>query len=150
MRWGSHVLKWWSKTQPTLALSSGEAELAAIVKATSEGLGMISIMAEFDIKADLVIKSDAVAAIGIVKRQGLGRVRRLAVADRWVQQRAKHKEVHYQKLDGSKNTSDMLTKPVEKETLQGHMERLGFEFRQGRHVCTPAFTGKEGEVPAGA
>ena len=27
MRWGSHVLKWWSKTQPTIALSSGEAEL---------------------------------------------------------------------------------------------------------------------------
>ena len=66
IRWGSYVLKWWSKTQPTLAFSSGEAELAAIVKSTSEGLGMISIMAEFDIKADLVIKSDAVAAIGIV------------------------------------------------------------------------------------
>ena len=98
MRWGSYVLKWWSKTQPTLALSSGEAELAAIVKSTSEGLGMISIMAEFDIKADLVIKSDAVAAIGIVKRQGLGRVRHLAVADLWVQQRAKQKEVFYHKL----------------------------------------------------
>ena len=106
-------------------------------------------MADFDIKADLVIKSDAVAAIGIVKRQGLGRVRHLAVADLWVQQRAKHKEVFYQKLEGVKNTSDMLTKLVDRETLQGHMERLGFEFRQGRHVCTPAFTGKEDGVPAG-
>ena len=101
------------------------------------------------IKASLTVKSDAVATIGIVRRRGLGRIRNLAVADLWVQQRAKHKEGHYQKLDGSKNTSDMLTKPVEKDTLNGHMERLGFEFRQGRHVCTPAFTGKEGEVPAG-
>ena len=133
-----------------MALSSGEAELAAIVRSTSEGLGIFAIMEEFKIQARIIVKSDAVAAIGIVKRQGLGRVRHLAVADLWVQQRAKHKEVLYQKLDGSKNTSDMLTKPVEKETLQGHMERLGFEFRQGRHVCTPAFTGKEGEVPAGA
>ena len=83
------MLKWWSKTQPTLALSSGEAELAAIVKATSEGLGLMTVMAEFDIPVDLVVKSDAVAAIGIVKRQGLGRVRHLAVADLWVQQRSK-------------------------------------------------------------
>ena len=106
-------------------------------------------MAEFDIKADLVIKSDAVAAIGIVKRQGLGRVRHLAVADLWVQQRAKQKEVFYKKLEGTKNTSDMLTKPVDRETLQGHMERLGFEFRSGRHVCTPSFNGGEDGVPAG-
>ena len=68
IRWGSHVLKWWSKTQPTIALSSGEAELAAIVRATSEGLGMIAIMREFDIECDLTVKSDAIAAIGIVKR----------------------------------------------------------------------------------
>ena len=85
VRWGGHVLKWWSKTQPTLALSSGEAELAAIVRSTSEGLGMQAMMEEFGIKVDLVVKSDAIAAIGIVKRQGLGRVRHLAVADLWVQ-----------------------------------------------------------------
>ena len=75
------MLKWWSKTQPTLALSSGEAELAAIVRATSEGLGLVAVMAEFGITVDLIVKSDAVAAIGIVKRQGLGRIRHLAVAD---------------------------------------------------------------------
>ena len=93
-RWGSYTLKWWSKTQPTLALSSGEAELAAIVRSTSEGLGLVSIMAEYDIEVDRVVKSDTVAAIGIVKRQGLGRVRHLAVADLWVQQRSKSGEVN--------------------------------------------------------
>ena len=107
-------------------------------------------MAEFDIKVDLVIKSDAVAAIGIVKRQGLGRVRHLAVADLWVQQRAKNKEVHYKKLEGSKNSSDMLTKAVDRETLQGHMDRFGFEFRTGRHECTPKYTGGEDGTAPGA
>ena len=105
VRWGGHVLKWWSKTQPTLALSSGEAELAAIVRSTSEGLGMQAMMEEFGIKVDLVVKSDAIAAIGIVKRQGLGRVRHLAVADLWVQQKAKQGEVTHCKLDGKRNTS---------------------------------------------
>ena len=107
VRWGTHVLKWWSKTQPTIALSSGEAELAAIVRSTSEGLGMVAIMEEFQLKADLTVKSDAVAAIGIVRRQGLGRIRHLAVADLWIQQKSKKGEVNYLKLDGSKNTSDI-------------------------------------------
>ena len=137
------MLKWWSKTQPTLALSSGEAELVAIVKATSEGLGLMTIMAEFDIPVDLVVKSDAVAAIGIVKRQGHGRVRHLAVADLWVQQRSKRGEVHYHKLEGAKNTSDILTKHVEREVLDRHMEKMGLEFRSGRHKETPKYTGGE-------
>merc|ERR1711994_463575 len=143
IRWGSSVLKWWSKTQPTLALSSGEAELAAIVRSTSEGLGMKAMMEEFGIKVDLVVKSDAVAAIGIVKRQGLGRVRHLAVADLWVQQKAKRGEVTYCKLDGKRNTSDMLTKAVEKEVIDRHMQTLGLESRGGRNPLTPAFSGKE-------
>ena len=147
MRWGSHVLKWWSKTQPTIALSSGEAELAAIIRSTSEGLGMISIMKEFGIDCDLVVKSDAIAAIGIVKRQGLGRVRHLAVADLWVQQKAKGGEVHYMKLPGKINTSDMMTKPVEGEVIRRHMSALGLEFREGRHEATPGYTGKEDGTP---
>ena len=91
----------------------------------------------------MVIKSDAVAAIGMVKRQGLGRIRHLAVADLWIQQKSKEGAVHYMKLDGSKNTSDILTKPVEAEVLERHMRSLGFEFRGGRHALTPDFNGNE-------
>ena len=141
------MLKWWSKTQPSLALPSGEAELAAIVKSTSEGLGMLAVMKEFDIQANLVIRSDAVAAIGIVKRQGLGRVRHLAVADLWVQQRAKAKEVSYIKVEGAKNTSDMLTKAVDRETQDRRLQNLGMGFRDGKHKCTPTYTGRDDGVP---
>ena len=104
---------------------------------------MIAAMEEWGIEADLVIKSDAVAAIGMVKRQGLGRIRHLAVADLWIQQKSKEGAVHYMKLDGSKNTSDILTKPVEAEILERHMRSLGFEFRGGRHALTPDFNGNE-------
>ena len=147
MRWGDHVLKWWSKTQPTIALSSGEAELAAMVWSTSEGLGMLAVMEEFGITCKLVIKSDAIAAIGIVKRQGLGRIRHLAVADLWIQQRAKEGSVQFKKLPGTENTSDIMTKPVEAEVLDKHMKELPFEFRGGRHKETPAYTGVEDGTP---
>ena len=101
--------------------------MAAIVRATSEGLGMIAIMEEFQIECDLTVKSDAIAAIGIVKRQGLGRVRHLAVADLWVQQRAKAGEVNYCKLDGKKNTSDIMTKAVDGDLIKRHMQTLGLQ-----------------------
>ena len=108
---------------------------------------MIAVMKEFDIECDLTVKSDAVAAIGIVKRQGLGRVRHLAVADLWVQQRAKGGEVSYMKLDGKRNTSDMMTKAVEKEVIMRHMQSLGLQWRSGRHEATPAYTGHEDGMP---
>ena len=104
---------------------------------------MVATMSEWGIEVDLVIKSDAVAAIGMVKRQGLGRIRHLAVADLWIQQKAKDGVVNYKKLEGSKNTSDILTKPVEAETMGRHMKSLGLEFREGRNPLTPAFNGKE-------
>ena len=140
-------MKWWSKTQPTIALSSGEAELAAIVKATSEGLGMLAMMNEFGIKSEIIVKSDAVAAIGIVRRQGLGRIRHLAVADLWIQQKSKDGIVKYVKLPGTDNTSDILTKAVEAPTIEKHMEALDLEFRTGRHEATPTFNGQEDGTP---
>ena len=40
---GTHLLKHWSTTQHTGALSSGEAELEGIVKGAAEGLGLQSV-----------------------------------------------------------------------------------------------------------
>ena len=90
-----------------------------------------------------MVKSDAVAAIGIVKRQGLGRVRHLAVADLWVQQESKGGEVKYIKLEGRRNPSDILTKAVDGETLRRHVDAIGMEFREGRNEVTPAYNRKE-------
>ena len=78
---------------------------------------MQSTMQEFGIEAPLKIKGDAIAAMGMVKRQGLGRVRHLAVADLWIQQKAKDGSAKYEKLPGAQNTSDIMTKAVEAEVL---------------------------------
>ena len=142
------MLKWWSKTQPTIALSSGEAELAALIRATSEGLGMQAMMQGFDLTARLKVKGDAVAAMGMVKRQGLGRVRHLAVADLWIQQKAKEGSVKFEKLPGAENTSDIMTKAVEADVLEKHVTALGFEYRGGRHELTPEFDGLDDGTPA--
>ena len=83
--WSGQFVKAWSKTKGVLALSSGESELAAVVRSATEGMGLQSILNEFGLCGHVAIKSDATAAIGMVHRLGLGKVRHLAVGDLWVQ-----------------------------------------------------------------
>ena len=45
--WSGQFVKAWSKTMGVLALSSGESELAAVVRAATEGLGSQSILSDF-------------------------------------------------------------------------------------------------------
>ena len=61
--------------------------LAALVRAGTEALGIQALLKDFGISVKLTILSDATAAIGIVKRVGLGKVRHLSVADLWVQEK---------------------------------------------------------------
>jgi hypothetical protein len=136
--WGLNTLKTWSKTQSVVALSTGEAELGAIVKSSTEALGLKSLLSDFGIWVVLAVKSDASAAIGMVKRQGLGKVRHLAVADLWIQQRRATGEIHYEKTDGLTNPADMMTKSVGGDKISQFLVSLGFQKRGGRHRLTPA------------
>ena len=45
--WSGQFVKAWSKTMGVLALSSGESELAAVVRAATEGMGLQSILNDF-------------------------------------------------------------------------------------------------------
>ena len=68
---GSHLLKSWSSTQQTVALSSGEAEYYGVVKGASIGLGMLAMMKDVGVHATLKVRTDSAAAQGIGGRQGL-------------------------------------------------------------------------------
>ena len=71
--WSGQFVKAWPKTMGVLALSSGESGLAAVVRAATEGLGLQSILSDFDLCGYVTVKSDATAAIGMVHRLGLGK-----------------------------------------------------------------------------
>ena len=77
--WSGQLVKAWFETMGVLALSSGEFQLAAAVRAATEGMGLQSILNDFCLCGHVAIKSDAAAAIGMVCRLGLGQVRHLAV-----------------------------------------------------------------------
>ena len=133
---GNHVIKHWSTTQQTVALSS--AELTGIGKGAAQGLGLQTIARDLGIELNLTVATDATAAIGIARRRGLGKVRHLATADLWIQDRIRKGDLALVKVAGADNPADILTKNVDKPLLLKHMETLGLSVQEGRAASAPA------------
>ena len=135
---GSHLIKHWSTTQSTVALSSAEAEITGICKGASQGLGLQSLAAGLGINLSLKVMTDATAAIGIARRRGLGKVRHLATADLWIQDRIRKKDFGLEKVPGCDNPSDIMTKNVSRDILLKHMSNLGLVYESGRAESAPS------------
>ena len=104
---GSCCVKHWSKTQSTIALSSGEADLGGIEYGMSQSFGLESICRDLGMDLKIRVHSDATAAIGIAKRQGLGRIGRLHTSDLWVQEKIRNGHVELLKIAGKENPADL-------------------------------------------
>ena len=81
-----HLLKTYSRTRSTIALSSAEAELFATVQGASEGLGMAAMALDFGKVMVPLMYVNVSAAIGIAQRTGLGKMRHLHTQSLWVQE----------------------------------------------------------------
>ena len=94
-------------------------------------------MRDLGLDFTLDIQPDAAAAIGICRRRGLGKVRHLAVADLWVQDHLRTGDFNLTKVEGAKNPADILTKFVDRATLEKHLPSLGLEALEGRPDSAP-------------
>ena len=70
---GHHLIKAWSATQASIALSFGEAEYYGVVRGTGIALGIRALYSDIG----LSVWTDSTAALGIGGRQGLGKLRHL-------------------------------------------------------------------------
>eukprot|EP00973_Karenia_brevis_P070922 9856951-Karenia_brevis.AAC.1 len=52
LMFGFHTIKTWSSTQQVIALSSGEAELYALVKGAAQSKGICSMLKDFGVQAN--------------------------------------------------------------------------------------------------
>ena len=123
-----------------LALSSGESELGGLVRAATEALGMQSILTDFGYEVKLNILSDASAAIGMVRRLGLGRVRHLATADLWIQQKVRDGSLSVTKLLGTINGAALMTKSKSRGEILRQLGLIGFRQLDGRPAVSPKRT----------
>ena len=136
---GSHCLKSWSSTQPSVSLSSGEAEFYGLVKASGIGLGFKSLMKDLGLELPCRVWTDSAAAMGIVGRQGLGKLRHIDTHSLWVQQAARSGRIVVKKIRGEDNPADLFTKHLpSREKVEQLVNLLGCRFDSGRAESAPA------------
>ena len=135
---GCHTIKHWSSTQTSVALSSGEAEFAGVIRGAGQGLGYQALLKDLGIEAPLRVWTDSSAAIGICSRQGLGKLRHLDTHTLWIQQAVRLGRVDLRKVDGEVNPADLLTKhSLSRERLEALVRLHGCEYIGGRADSAP-------------
>ena len=93
--------------QSVIAKSSGESELYAAVRASTEGLGMITFLGDFGVQGARVrIGMDASAASGMAQRTGLNKVRHVEVDVLWIQEQLARRMLPISKVPGPQNPPD--------------------------------------------
>ena len=128
VRLGAAVVRTWSKDQGNLATSSAEAELYAANLGGQQALGLQTLLAELAHKMNIVVHVDSSAAIGVLQRKGIGKIRHLDVADLWMQTAIQKGRLDVAKIDGAWNDADIATKPLTNQGIMAIMERIGAEF----------------------
>ena len=107
---GKHCIRTWSSTQPSVTLSSGEAEFYGLVKAAGAGLGHQSLLRDMGLSLPVCVWTDSSAALGIATRSGLGKLRHLETHMLWVQEKVRVGAVAVRKVRGDVNPADLFTK----------------------------------------
>ena len=108
----------WCKTQATVALSSAEAELYGLVRASAEAMGTVSMYRDFGRQVSVHVLGDASAALAIVQRQGIGKIRHLDTSYLWVQEKAMKGQIAYGRVPGRENGAYLFTKPLSWEKMK--------------------------------
>jgi hypothetical protein len=124
---GKHLIKSWSSTQSTIALSSGEAEFYAIVEGASRALGIQALMDDMGMNSriEIRIKSDSSAGRAISLRKGTGKMRHLQVKYLWLQDATFEKRLKVDKVRGTENPADVCTKYLTGEETNALVSKYG-------------------------
>ena len=121
---GGACLKLSSTTQAVRALSSGEAEYYSALKGASMALGFRSMAADLGEHLDIKIYTDSAAALGIIGRRGLGKIRRMETGYLRLQDLVADKKLAVAKAKGTENLADLGTRHLKAEDIDKHLSGL--------------------------
>ena len=95
--------------------------------------GVISIAKDIGMSLTGVVKSDSISAIGTVKRDGLGgRCGHIKLQYLWIQSKIKDGDLKLQKVSGTNNVADAMTKAVDRWALDKYMATMHCFVMPGR------------------
>jgi hypothetical protein len=127
--WGGSLLKSWSKTQGSIALSSGEAEFYAAIKGCAEGIGIKSLLGDLGMEVKVEVVQDSTAAKGTATRTGIGKIKHLDTGWLWIQDVVRAGLIVLRKINGKVNPADLMTKPKSAAEAARLSEALGYRLR---------------------
>ena len=123
---GDNLIAAWSRVQPRIALSSGEAELYAGMRGISETLGFVHMMREF--KTDdwdrFVHRVDASACRAIMLRRGCGGLKHITVKSLWVQEAVREYSIDIERISRDEMHPHIIASPSSAEELRNQLTKL--------------------------
>ena len=84
--------------------------MTGISAGMAQTLGVKALRADMNWSLQVRAHSNATAAIGILKKNGLGKNRHLNTADLWVQEKVRNRDVEHLKVLGTENPAEASTK----------------------------------------
>jgi hypothetical protein len=115
---GGGAISWSSKRQPTIALSTTEAEYMANTQATKEAIWITKLMMDLGYmeKKMMVIRCDNQGAISLTKNPTHhARTKHIDVQHHFVRERVENGEVRFECCPTEHMVADVLTKALSKE-----------------------------------
>ena len=115
------VVHSWSKQQPTVALSSAEAEFTALARGASEALYLKNVLEELGYQVPApVLFTDSKAAVDMTRKRVVGRAKHLGRRMFFVRELVDGGKIVVKHIAGTSNPADIHTKHVDRATLECH------------------------------
>ena len=109
---GGHCLRTHSVTQQCVSLSSAEAEFLALVRASSEAIGLSQLAASCGLQLAGEVFGDSSAALAVIHRRGCGKLRHVRIGHLWVQEAQASGTLGYRKVAGTLNPADFANQTL--------------------------------------
>jgi hypothetical protein len=124
---GDSLVSWASKRQQIVALSTTEAEFVAATEAVKDMIWCKLLLDDaFNVPSQMKIFVDNQPAINLAKKQKTtrGRTKHIDVRMKFIQQMYTDKLLAVEKVLGTANPADLLTKPVQVQTFKALVDQL--------------------------
>ena len=121
LKTGGAAITWSSRLQPTVAVSTAEAEYQAAAAVTKEVLWMRKLLQDLQLgRQCLAVGCDNQAALALLKNPLIGlKTKHIDVAHHFVRERVAREEISFHYVATAENAADVLTKPL---TIKLHKE----------------------------
>ena len=124
---GKECIKSWARLQQSVALSSAESELYALVEGSREALGARCAGHILGHEGEIVphIYCDSEAAVNISKMEGLRKLRHIDIRACFIQTEVQAGAIKVFSITGTENPADIFTKNLDLNSTLKHMQALG-------------------------